>query len=193
MIAVGVVGLAGFVAGSYLTDPRVDSTSKKALARVRSRRSAVLSGSLTAVGGGLLLSHRVHLHRQVRRNLGVTRAPASSSPLTMSFLVVTAVFNAALAWRIRLRSLLTARLVLDGVHLGIWSVSGPLAAIMVSAATAVGWQNDLLGPAVVVAAAVKVGTVVVELAGIGVRTGWNAGGWARGRVVMRPWPGSHWY
>lgn len=185
MIAVGVVGLAGFVAGSYLTDPpRVDSDLEEALARVRSRRSAVLSGStLTAVGGGLLLWPIAFISTAGSGAAWASLALFSIviAALTMSFLVVTAVFNAALAWRDPTAlSRPTARLVLDGVHLGIWSVSGPLAAIMVSAATAVGWQNDLLGPAVVVAAAVKVGTVVVELAGIGVRTGWNAGGWARG-------------
>ena len=185
MIAAGLVGLAGFVAGSFLTDlPRVDSDLDDALAHVQRRRSAVLSGStLSAVGGGLLLWPIAFLSTAGSGAAWASLALFSVvvATLTMSFLVVTAVLAAALAWRDPTAlSRPTARLVLDGLHLGIWSVSGPLAAVMVLAATAVGWQNGLLGSAVVIAAGVKVGTVVVEVAGIGVRSGWNAGGWARG-------------
>jgi len=185
MIAAGVVGLAGFGTGAYLTDlPRVDADLADALTSMSRRRWAVLSGAtLSVVGGGLLLWPIAFMSTAgsgaAWESLALFSVVVAS--LTMSFLVVTAVLTAALAWRDPpALSGPTARLVLDGLHLAIWSVSGPLAAVMVIAATVVGWQNDLLGPAVVAAAAVKVGTVVVEVVGIGVRAGWNAGGWARG-------------
>lgn len=61
----------------------------------------------------------------------------------------------------------------------MWSVSAPIGAVLVAATTAVGLQNEIFGPLVVIAAA-KVLTVVIEVAGVGVRSGWNAGGWAAG-------------
>ena len=185
MTAAGAIGLAGFVAGSYLTDlPRVDSDLEDALASVSHRRSAVLSGSaLSVMGGGLLLWPIAAVSTAgsgaAWRSLALFSVAVAS--LTMSFLVITAVLTAALAWRDPTAlSRPTARLVLDGLHLAVWSVSGPLAAVMVTATTAVGLQNHVLGPAVVIAAVAKVGTVAIEVAGIGTRTGWNAGGWAKG-------------
>jgi len=50
----------------------------------------------------------------------------------------------------------------------------------VLATTVVAVQADLAGGLLVALAGVKVATVVVEVAGTGRRTGWNAGGWARG-------------
>jgi len=73
-----------------------------------------------------------------------------------------------------------ARVQLDLSHLAVWSLSAPVGAMAVVATTVVGVQADVFGTLVVVAALVKVITVVIEVAGVGRQRGWNAGGWAGG-------------
>lgn len=184
-VVAGAIGLAAFVAGSFLTGlPRVDSDLDDALATMHHRRPAVLSGAmLSATGGGLLLWPVAAVSTAGSGEAWSSLALFSIAvaTLTMSFLVVTAILTAALTWRDPTAlPHPAARLVLDGLHLAIWSVSAPLAAVMITVTTAVGLQNDVLGPTVVAAAVAKVGTVAIEVAGTGITKGWNAGGWAAG-------------
>ena len=185
VVSVGVLGLAGFVAGSFLCGlPRIDAGLDDALATVHRRRSAVLVGAmLSATGGGLLLWPITAVSTAGSGEAWSSLAlfSVAVAALTLSFLVVTSVLAAALAWRDPVDlPRPVARLVLDGLHLATWSVSAPLAAVMIVVTTAVGLQNDLVGLAVVAAAVAKVGTAALEIAGVGTRTGWNAGGWAAG-------------
>lgn len=186
VVLVGAMGLAMFVAGAFLAEvPRVDVEDLRgALHRLAERRSAVLSGAiLSATGGGLLLWPVAALSTSGTGDAWGSLAffSIAVAALTASFLIVNAVLVAALVWRdAPALAPATARLVLDGLHISIWSVSAPLAAVMTVAATVVGVQNEVLGVAAVVAACVKVGTVAVETIGVGRRAGWNAGGWAAG-------------
>ena len=162
VVSVGVIGLVGFVAGSFLCGaPRVDADLDHALATMRRRRSTVLVGAiLSATGGGLLLWPIAAVSTagsgEAWRSLALFNVAVAA--LTFSFLVVTSVLAAALVWRDPADlPPPTSRLVLDGLHLATWSVSAPLAAVMTVVTTAVGLQNDLVGPVVGVAAAGKVG------------------------------------
>ncbi len=184
-IIAGLVGLTAFAGGSLLTNlPRVDTDSEDALKSLRDRRTPVLVGSvLSATGAGLLLWPIAAVATGGTGNAWPSLALFSIAvaTLTLSFTIVVAILAAALVWREPTAvPRPVASFVLDGLHLAIWPVSAPLAAVMVCATTAVGLQNDLVGPLVVVAAAVKVFTVALEVAGLRKRTGWNAGGWAAG-------------
>jgi hypothetical protein len=181
----GLFGLAAFAGGSLLTNlPRVNADLEVALESLRDRRTAVLGGSvLSATGAGLLLWPIAAVATGGTGGAWPSLAlfSVAIAALTLSFTVVVAILTVALVWRDPTAvPHPVASLVLDGLHLAIWPVSGPLAAVMVCATTAVGLQNDLVGPLVVVAAALKVCTVVLEVVGLGTRTGWNAGGWAAG-------------
>ena len=181
-VASGVAGLVCLVSGTFLTAlPPVDRPMDEVVAAVARRRSAVLTGAVLTAAAGALLVWPI---------AAVVTFDDATWPSLRLFSVGLAVLGAAgfagvglciatAAWRIPSETA-GARALLDLAHLGTWSVSAPIGALLVVATTAAGVQADLFGPLVVTAAAAKVTTVAVELAGTARMHGWNAGGWAAG-------------
>lgn len=186
-LGTGIVGLVGFVAGSFaIAAPRVDRPLPEIVDDLVGRRSRVVFGALASITGtALLLWPLVAIASLDGPEVWRSVALLSVAAWTMGFgayglamaLIVGVVWRPADDGGPTEK---TVRLLVDLAHLLVWSLSAPVAAIAVVATTVVGRQADLFGVLVVIAAAAKVLTVVVEMAGTGRRTGWNAGGWALG-------------
>ncbi len=184
-VLAGAVGLLCFIAGSLLVRaPAVDVPIAEALVDLRGRRARVLAGAVIGMAGaGMLLwplsAVAASTDPDVWRSLALFSIVAWV--FGFGFLALGSLLVIGTVWRgDDGPSSGTTRVLLDLSHLAIWSASAPIGALAVVATTAVGVQADLFGPWVVVAAGVKVATVVVELAGTGRLRGWNAGGWAYG-------------
>lgn len=185
VLVAGVAGLVAFTGGSLLTGvPRVDDTLERVQDDVARRRNAVLVGSVLSVSGpALLLWPLAVIATSDVEDVWPSLALFSIGAWVLGFAVLAfaTMLVVAVAWRGPSGVAPSAvRLLLDASHLATWSVSAPLGAISVAATTTVGVQAGLVGWPVVAAAAAKVATVTVEVAGIGRREGWNAGGWAAG-------------
>lgn len=180
-IAAGVAGVVCLVAGSLLSAlPPVDRPWPERVAALASRRGRILAGSvLTATAGALLIwpVAAVVVAGEVWPSLRLTAL--GLAVLSAAVLMLVATLVATVAWRAPDDDP-AARLFLDAAHLALWSVSAPLGALTVVVVTAAGVQADLFGWLVVVVAAAKVATVVLEVGRTGARTGWSAGGWAAG-------------
>jgi hypothetical protein len=184
-VVAGVVGLVSLVVGSFLVQaPAIDADVRDAVASLAARRAPVLAGSLLSTTGSALLLWPIAVVASAPGGEVWRSAALLSVALSVGgflFLAVAALAHATVAWRAPVAGGDdSARLLLDAAHLATWSVSAPIAAVSVVATTAVAVQADLAGTLVVVASVVKVATVAVEVAGIGVRSGWNAGGWVAG-------------
>lgn len=185
VVAAGAVGLFAFAIGSVLPAvPPIDATMDDVLHSLQRNRARILAGSVLAPTGAALLLWPISAVATTNPDQGWASLRAFSiavAVLGFAFVAISSVAMAALAWRDpKGVHPSTVRLVLDGCHLAIWSVSAPIGAALVLSTTAVGVQAGLFGPFVVVAAALKTATVVLEVIGIGQRAGWNAGGWAAG-------------
>lgn len=184
-VVAGAFGLVSFVFGSIaVRAPAVDAPTEEALADLRARRGRVLAGSVAAVfGAGLLLWPLSVV--AMTRDADTWRSLAAFSIATwvfgFGFLAFGWLLLVVTVWRTDgAMGDGVARAFLDLSHLAMWSISAPVGALSVIATTVVGVQAELFGWWVVVAASLKVATGVVEVAGTGRQTGWNAGGWARG-------------
>ena len=185
VVSAGVAGLVLFAGGSLLAaGPPIDAPWADVARHLTRRRTAVLAGSTASVtGAGLLLWPLAAVATSGSGDVWPTLTLFSLLiwVLGFGFLVLAAVLVAAVAWRgpDEVGEPVAAAL-LGAAHLAVWSVSAPIGAVAVGATTAVGHQAGTFGPILVVAAAVKVATVVLEVAGLPRRRGWNAGGWAAG-------------
>jgi hypothetical protein len=183
--AAGLVGLAAFVAGALIGAlPRVEAEDVEVTAFLVERRASILLGSLLVISGAALLLWPLAAIGssgidQPSTTLGLFSM--ATWVLGLTFLMISSVAVSALVWRdpVALATPLV-RFVLDGVHLATWSLSAPVAAIATVATTVVGYRSGVLPWWVGVFAAAKVASVVVEVVGLGQRSGWNAGGWAAG-------------
>lgn len=184
VVVVGAIGLALWAGGSLLAALRpVDAPLAERVDRLATGRTALLVGSIGAVSGAALLLWPICAVATEEGEAWVSLRWFSVAVWTLgfTFFVVATVVVSTLAWSpSRAPDQELVRVLLDGAHLAVWAVSAPIGAIAVVATTAVGVQAQLFGPLVVLAATAKVATVVVEVAGTGRRTGWNAGGWAAG-------------
>ena len=184
VVAAGGAGLVMFAAGSMLTGtPRVDAADGDVVTALSERRGSMLVGSVLSISGCALLLWPLAAVADSGAPVWDSLALFALALWVLGFamLVAAATTVAALAWREPATiEPATLRLVLDGSHLATWSVSAPLGAMATVATTAVGVQASTFGWVVVLLAIAKVLTVVVEAAGMGVRSGWNAGGWALG-------------
>ncbi|WP_426574463.1 hypothetical protein [Aquihabitans sp. McL0605] len=184
-VAAGTLGLACFVAGALLTRaPAVDRPIEEAVTDLVQRRRVVLSGSVISITGAALLLWPLALVAAEPGSDGWRSLAVFSMAAWVfgfGFLALGSLLLIGVVWRVDGGpGPGLARALLDISHLAVWSVSAPIGALSVAATTALGVQVGRFGPAVVVAAAVKIATVVVELAGTGRQRGWNAGGWALG-------------
>lgn len=184
-VAAGAIGLLCFVAGALLARvPAVDQPTEAAVAVLVGRRRAVLLGSVASIAGaGLLLWPLAAVATEPSEDVWPSLAALSLAAWVFGFgfLALGSLLVVGVVWRTDDGpSPALARTLLDVAHLAVWSVSAPIGALSTAATTAVGVQSGRLGGAIVVAAAVKVVTVVVELAGTCRQRGWNAGGWALG-------------
>ena len=185
VVATGVAGLVLFAGGSLLAaGPPIDAPWADVARHLVRRRTAVLIGSTASVtGAGLLLWPLAAVDASGSADVWPTLARFSLVVwvLGFGFLVLAAVLVVAVAWRGPEEvGEPVATTLLGAAHLAVWSVSAPIGAVAVIATTAVGHQAGTFGPILVVAAAAKVATVAVEVAGLPRRGGWNAGGWAVG-------------
>lgn len=184
-VAAGLVGLIAFAGGSLLADlPRIDASDPEVVDRLSARRTRILAGSVLSVTGAALLLWPLSLVATSGSDAvwpSLALFSVASWVLGFGFLTVGALLTSAVAWRDPSTfDPPTLRLALDAAHLAVWSVSAPIGAIAVVATTVVGRQAGVFGVAVVVLAAAKLVTVLVEVVGTGRRAGWNAGGWAAG-------------
>ncbi len=185
VIGSGVVGLVLFAGGSLLAAmPLIDARAVDVRTHLADRRTAILAGSVAATAGaGLLLWPLAAVASTGSPDVWPSLALFSIAAwvLGFGFLAMATCLVAGLAWR-GTEELAdeTIAAVLAVAHLAVWSVSAPIGAVAVAATTAAGVQAGWFGGPVVVAAAVKVATVALEVAGIAHRRGWNAGGWAAG-------------
>lgn len=191
-LGVGAIGLAGFVAGSLLARvPLPDAGDDDLAVALERDRGRILSGSVLAVLGSALLLLPLAVVSAAPREAAADGSGDGWSALGLfalatwvlgfGFLALSAVATSAVVWRDPAElSSSTRRLLLDAAHLATWSISAPVGAVSTVATTVVAIQAGLAGPLLAGAAAAKVLTVGVELAGTGARTGWNVGGWARG-------------
>lgn len=187
VVAAGVLGLMAFAGGSAaMALPSIDAPDDEVVATLVRRRSAILVGAtLSVLGVALLLWPLATVSADGDGRAGLDAFALATWVLGFAFLVVAATGPAALAWRDP--AALPApvvRLVLDLAHLATWSLSAPLGAVATVATTAVAVRGDIADGATAtvlgVLAGAKVATVLAEVAGTGRRSGWNAGGWARG-------------
>ncbi len=181
----GVLGLLSFVIGSIAARaPAVDLPIEQAQADLVRRRAQVLAGSVGAIAGAAMLLWPLSV---VASSSGpeIWRSVALFSMATwvfgFGFLAVGSMLLVVVVWRTSGGpGAEIARALLDLSHLAVWSISAPVGAMAVVATTVVGVQAELFGKLVVLAAIMKVVTVVIEVAGVGRQQGWNAGGWAGG-------------
>jgi hypothetical protein len=183
-VIAGVLGLGAFMAGTVLAHlPRVDADDDVVVLALVERRRPILRGAVLSVTGATLLLWPIVY-------LVISGSDGWASLLFLSLLLWTLGFGilsmawilvAGLVWRdVRTLPLSTVRLALDTAHLATWSVSAPLGAGAIVATTWLALQSGAVSWVVGLAAAFKVVTVVLEVAGTTERRGWNAGGWAGG-------------
>lgn len=184
-VAVGGTGLLSWVVGTLLVRlPPIDGVVDVIIDDLRARRTAVLAGSVLVVSGTTALLWPITLVASAPspdRWPSLAAASGAVAVLGFAVLAVATVGVAAVAWRSPddIDSGVV-RVVLDAGHLATWSLSAPIGAASTVATTVVAVQADLAGPLLVALAVAKVATVALEVAGVGRRTGWNAGGWAAG-------------
>lgn len=184
-VAAGAVGLICFASGALAARvPAVDADADDAVNDLIGRRRAVLAGSIASVtGAALLLWPLAAVATEPSADVWPSLAVFSMAVWVFGFgfLALGLLLVIGVVWRgDQGPAPEVARVLLDTSHLAVWSVSAPIGAVSVAATTAVGLQAGVFGAWVVVAAAAKVLTVLVEVAGTGRTTGWNAGGWAAG-------------
>lgn len=183
-IAAGATGLVLLAAGSMLAAlPPVDTSIDGTIHALHLRRNRVLTGSMVALAGTGLLLWPVAAVAAASAEAWLSLLIFSVAIATLGsmFLAIAFLATIALAWQEDAElDRGAARLLHQTAHLATWSVSAPLAAMFVAATTGAAWQADIADPALLLAAGVKIATVVVEIVGTGRRSGWNAGGWARG-------------
>jgi hypothetical protein len=185
VVSVGAIGLAAFVSGALVTRaPSIDRPADEAVAELVRRRHAVLVGSIMSITGATLLLWPLALvasqpGRDGWRSLSLVSM--ATWVFGFGFLALASLLLIGIVWRVDGHpGVELSRVLLDMSHLAVWSASAPVGAASTAATTALGVQSGLFGPWVVAAAAVKIGTVVVEVVGTGRQRGWNAGGWALG-------------
>lgn len=184
VIAAGMTGLVLLAGGSTLAAlPPIDKPIDEAIRALHGRRNRVLTGSLPALGGTGLLLWPVAAVAAASTDAWLSLRIFSIAIATLGsiFLALALLAAVVLVWPNETdldRG--AARLLHQSAHLATWSVSAPLAAIFVAATTGTAWQADIAGPALLLTAGAKIATVIVEIIGTGQRSGWNAGGWARG-------------
>lgn len=185
MVAAGTVGVTAFAVGSvFAAAPQIDAAIGDVVEALQRNRARILVGSVISPAGAALLLWPISAVATTGSDEGWVSLRAFSiavAVLGFTFVALSAVGVAALGWRDPGEvTPSTIRLVLDGCHLAVWSVSAPIGAAIVLSTTAVGVQAGIFGPLVIVVAGLKVVTAVIEVIGIGQRNGWNAGGWAAG-------------
>jgi hypothetical protein len=172
-----------FVIGSLLVQaPPIDAELAPVLRRVGEARRRVLAGTLFSTFGGALILWPITAvasadDHDVWRSLALfSMAVAVAGSV---FLTLAAVATAALVWRgPEDVPASTARLLLDAAHLATWCrrrLLCPSQQRPLSRSRRISSARSLCSRPVA-----KVATVVVEILGVGVRSGWNAGGWAAG-------------
>lgn len=184
-VAVGSFGLTSWIVGSLLIRlAPIDGAVDAIVDDLRARRTAVLAGSVLVVTGTSALLWPIALVASAPspdRWPSLAAVSLAVAVLGFAILALATIGVAALAWRAPDGvEQGVARFVLDAGHLATWSVSAPIGAASTVATTVVAVQADVAGLLLVVLAVAKVATVAVEVAGLGRRTGWNAGGWAAG-------------
>lgn len=186
-IAVGTTGLIAFAGGWMLMSlPPIDAETDDVINGLARRRAPILAGSLLGITGSALLLWPLAAVATAAAAQGDGWASLGLLSIVVwtvafGFLSLGAIIPAGLVWRDPSTMVpSTVHALLDASHLAVWSLSAPVAIVAVVATTAVGAQAGFFGPWVIVAAGAKVVTALVEIAGTGRRTGWNAGGWAGG-------------
>lgn len=183
-IAAGAAGLVLLAGGSTLASLQpIDTPINETIHILHRRRNPVLTGSVAALSAtGLLLWPIAAIAAESTEAwLSLRIFSVAIATLGSMFLAIAFLATAALAWPNETElDPGAARLLHQIAHLATWSVSAPLAATFVAATTGTAWQADIANPALLLAAGVKIATVVVEIVGTGQRSGWNAGGWAKG-------------
>lgn len=188
MVIVGAVGLVLFAAGAMAAAlPRPDAPDVELIGALQRGRSRIIAGSVCSVAGCALLLWPLAAVGISGEPVGepvwtsLRLAALATWVLGFSMLALSAAVVVAAVWREPAEvPTPTLRLARDGAHLATWSVSAPLGAVSVVATTVVAVQAGTCNAVVIVLAAAKVATVLLELAGTGRRAGWNVGGWAAG-------------
>jgi hypothetical protein len=178
-----VYAVSAFIAGSPL---KPDASQHAVIVHLENKRSAVLAGFLLAsIGVALLLWFLGYLHKLVRNNEGAGGVLATITLASWVSLLVIVVAGAApmiaVVWRGAGRvSPGIVGLAFDASNLSLYSVSAAAAALSVLAPIIVIWRSGCLTRWLVVLGAIEIVVNAIEIAGISVRTGFNAGGYVGG-------------
>ena len=182
-VVLGAAGIGCLVAGAFAagTPPAVDATTATWIAYLSDHRGAVLAGAaLTTAAGVLLLAPFAHLSALVRRSGRDTAATFGLATWVVAFmfLIVGSMAVAAVAWRGPAElDMSVVRFAVDISNLATWGLSATVAGIAVLAMTLPAWRAGLVSRWVAGLAVAKSVTCVVEVAGLGLRHGWDAGGY----------------
>lgn len=186
--ATGLVGaviytVSAFTAGSPL---KPDASRQAVIVHFGDKRDAVLTGFLLAnVGVALLLWFLGYLHKLVRNNEGAGGVLATITLASWVSLLVIVVAGAvplvAVVWRgVGQVSPGIVGLAFDAGNLSLYSMSAAAAAISVLAPIIVIWRSGCLTRWLVALGVIEIVVNGFEVAGVFVRTGFDAGGYAGG-------------
>jgi hypothetical protein len=175
--------VSAFTAGTPL---KPDASRQAVIVHFSDKRGAVLAGFLLAdVGVALLLWFLGYLHKLVRNNEGAGGVLATITLAAWVSLLVIAVAGAvpviAVVWRGAGQvSPGIVGLAFDVSNLSLYSLSATVAAVSVLAPIIVIWRSRCLTRWLVALGIVVIVVNGFEIAGVFVRTGFDAGGYAGG-------------
>lgn len=188
----GLAGVVCYLVGAFLPGSplKPDAATDSIVSHLADHRRSVLIGyALTLMGLALLVWFLGYL----RAVLAEAEAEhgSSGSPLatvtTVSWVLLFAIAGAGgagvsvVAWRGAGQvDPNLVRLVFDISNLSLYTITATVAFLSVAAPTVVIARTGVLPRWLVVIGVIELAVNVVELAGIGTRTGWNAGGYVAG-------------
>jgi len=177
---VGAAGLLLFLIGSFVPGvaPPVDAPTGDWSLYLTENRAVILLGAVMTVTAVPLMLAVVAAATSTRRTPSGAYALAAWV-FAFGFIVLAEGLMAAVAWQgPDTLDESTLRFAVDAAHLALWGLSAGPAAVAVVVTTVVARRDGLAPRWLMALAAIKVLTSVVELAGVGVTHGWNAGGYA---------------
>jgi hypothetical protein len=184
----GLIGVVLFVVGSLLagSPPKPDASAAEITAFLAQHRSALLTGTalilLSIPFFGCFVGVFTGVLRDAEGGRGtLARAATLGWTLQLAVVAIGIVSQAAVTWRGA--EGLDPHLVQFGYDLGtlsLYAVSAMAVALAVGATSVVGLRTGILPRWLVVLGAIEVAINLVELAGLGSRSGVNAAGYAAG-------------
>ncbi len=184
----GVLGVVCYLVGAFLPgNPlKPDAATDSIINHLADHRRSVLIGyALTLVGLALLLWFLGYLRALLAEAEGGGGPLATVTAVSWVLLFAVAAAGGAgitvVAWRgVGEFDPNLVRMAFDVQNLSLYAITATVAFLSVAAPTLVIARTRVLPRWLIVLGVIELAVNVIELAGIGTRRGWNAGGYAAG-------------